>query len=328
MFRFVLRRGLLAVLVLFVISWITFMLFFAVPADPARLMCSRNCTQEQVDQIRDRLELNDPLLTQYGKWASAIFVGREYGDGEWTRECSAPCLGYSFRTDEPVTEIVGRTLPVSMSIAIGAWILEGVIGVSLGVFAALRKNTIFDKAAIVFSLIGTSMPIFFFAAILLLALVFMTNILPFPDYTPFLENPLAWAGGMLLPWLALALLNSPNYARLERSQMLETLSEDFVRTARAKGLKKRVVNRHALRAAITPAVTVSGLGLGGLLGGAVITETVFGLPGLGQESILAVRNLNFPVVMATVLIAAVFIVVANIVVDVLYAFLDPRVRLS
>lgn len=328
MFRFVLRRGLLAIVTLFVISWLTFLLFFAVPTDPATLMCPRNCTQEQIEVIHNRLQLNDPLLTQYGKWIGGIFGGRTFGDGEWQRECEAPCLGYSFRTDEPVTDIVKRALPITISIAVGAWILEGLLGVALGVIAALKKDSIIDKMAISFSLFGASMPVFFFGPMLLLLFVYSTGILPFPQYTSILANPLSWAGALILPWLTLAILNSTNYARIQRAQLLETLSEDFVRSARAKGLSKRKVIRHALRAAITPSVTISGLSVGNLLGGAVITETIFGMQGMGQQSILAVQNLNFPIVMATVLIAAVFIVIANIVVDVLYASLDPRVRLS
>ena len=328
MLRFVLRRSLLAVLTLFVISVLTFLLFFAVPADPASLMCPRNCSTEQLQLIHTRLGLDKPLWNQYTDWIGGIIGGRTYGSGDWQRECHAPCLGYSFRTDEPVTKIIGRAFPITLSIALGTWILEGVIGVGLGVIAALRKNTWVDKGAISLSLLGASMPSFFFAAILLFIFVYSTHILPFPSFTSFFDNPLAWAGGLVLPWFTLAILNSTNYSRMQRAQMLETLGEDFIRSARAKGLKKGKVMRHALRAAITPSVTISGLSFGGLLGGAVITETIFGMPGMGQQSILAVANLNFPIVMATVVIAAVFIVVANIIVDILYASLDPRVRLS
>ncbi|GLZ81089.1 ABC transporter permease [Actinorhabdospora filicis] len=329
MFRFLIRRILLAVLTLFAISVVAFGLFFAVPADPATTMCARGCDQVTKDQIHARLHLDDPIYVQYFDYMKGIFVGREYGAGDWKRDCPAPCLGFSFRTDEPVMDIVKRSLPITVSIAIGAWIFELLIGVTAGVFAALRRGTVFDKLAISLSLVGAAMPVFFFAAILLYVFVFGTGILPFPEYVPISKNPLAWAGAFILPWLSLALINAANHSRLGRAQMLETLSEDFIRTARAKGLRKSKVSlRHALRAAINPIVTMAGLSLGGLLGGAVITESVFGMQGLGMQTVTAARELNMPLVMATVLIATVFIVVANIVVDVAYAALDPRVRLS
>lgn len=329
MFRFLIRRLLLAVLTLFAISVVSFGLFFAVPADPATTMCARGCDEVTKAQIHKRLHLDDPIYKQYGDYMVGIFAGREYGDGEWKRDCPAPCLGFSFRTDEPVMDIVKRSLPITVSIAIGAWIFELLIGVTAGVFAALRRGTVFDKLAISLSLVGAAMPVFFFAAILLYVFVFGTNILSFPEYVPLTEDPLGWTGAFILPWLSLALINAANHSRLGRAQMLETLSEDFIRTARAKGLRKSKVSlRHALRAAINPIVTMAGLSLGGLLGGAVITETVFGMQGLGMQTVTAARELNMPLVMATVLIATVFIVVANIVVDVAYAALDPRVRLS
>jgi peptide/nickel transport system permease protein len=171
--------------------------------------------------------------------------------------------------------------------------------------------------------------VYFFGLVLLLVFVYSTGLLPAPSYTPFTENPLKWASGLVLPWITLGFLNSALYARLSRAQMLETLSEDFVRTARAKGLRKRKVYiRHALRAAITPLVTIAGLDIGASLGGTVITETIFGLQGLGRVSVQAVNDLNLPIVLATVLLAALFIVLSNIIVDILYAFIDPRVRLS
>jgi len=173
------------------------------------------------------------------------------------------------------------------------------------------------------------MQIYFFGLLLLIVFVYELGWLPNPGYTSPLEDPVAWVSGMLLPWFTLGFLNSAVYARLARAQMLETLSEDFIRTARAKGLPRRqVYGRHALRAAVTPIVTIAGLDIGNTLGGAVITETVFGMHGLGRTAVQAVEFLDMPIVMATVLLAAFFIVVANIVVDLLYVVIDPRVRLS
>lgn len=329
MVRFVIRRLLLAVTTLFAISIITFLLFFAVPSSPATVMCGKNCNPTQIAQVEHRLGLDQPLVDQYGTFVKGIFAGRTIGEGDFARTCPAPCLGYSFRTDEPVLDIIKRTLPVTVSIVIGSAVLWLLIGVSLGMASALKKGTIFDRMAIGTSLVGASLQVYFFGLVLLLVFVYSTGWLTAPSYTPFTENPAKWAYGLILPWITLGFLNSALYARLSRAQMLETLSEDFVRTARAKGLPKtKVYTRHALRAAITPIVTIAGLDIGAALGGTVITETIFGLQGLGKASVQAVEDLNLPIVLATVLIAATFIVAMNIIVDLLYAVIDPRVRLG
>ncbi|HEY0000726.1 MAG TPA: ABC transporter permease [Actinoplanes sp.] len=329
MVRFVIRRLLFAVSTLFAISVLTFLLFFAVPSSPAEVMCGKQCNPTQIEQTEHRLGLDRTLVAQYGTFVAGIFAGRTIGAGDFIRQCPAPCLGYSFRTDEPVTDILKRTVPVTVSIVVGAATMWLLIGVSLGMTSALRRGTLFDRLAISVSLVGASLQVYFFGLVLLLLLVYRTDLLPAPSYTPFTENPAKWALGLLLPWITLGFLNSALYARLSRAQMLETLSEDFVRTARAKGLPKRQVHtRHALRAAITPLITIAGLDIGASLGGTVITESIFGLQGLGRVSVQAVEDLNLPIVLATVLLAATFIVLANIVVDMLYAVVDPRVRLS
>ena len=329
MVRFVIRRLLLAVTTLFAISIITFLLFFAVPSSPATVMCGKNCDAQAVAQVEHRLGLDEPLINQYATFIKGIFVGRTIGEGDFVRECPAPCLGYSFVTDEPVTDIIKRTVPVTVSIVFGAAVLWLTIGVSLGMASALKRGTIFDRLAIGTSLVGASLQVYFFGLVLLLIFVYSTGLLPAPSYTPFTENPAKWALGLILPWVTLGFLNSALYARLSRAQMLETLSEDYVRTARAKGLPKtKVYTRHALRAAITPIITIAGLDIGASLGGTVITETIFGLQGLGRTAVDAVAKLNLPIVLATVLLAALFIVTMNIIVDLLYAVVDPRVRLG
>jgi peptide/nickel transport system permease protein len=328
--RYLIKKLLLALTTLFAISVITFALFFLMPSNPAEVMCGnqQRCGPERLAQIERRMGLDQPAHVQYGHFIKGVFAGRTFGEGETARECPAPCLGFSFRNDEPVTEILGRTLPVTLSIVAGAAVVWLLIGVSVGMVSALRQGTVFDKMAVGTSLVGASMPIFFFGYLLLIVLVYETGLLPTPRYTPLTENPLAWAGAMILPWFGLGFLNSATYARLARAQMLETLSEDFVRTARAKGLAKpKVYGRHALRAAITPVVTIAGLDVGGALGGTVITETTFGIQGLGRTAVDAVRSGDLPTIMATVLIAAVFVVLANVLVDLLYAAIDPRVRL-
>jgi peptide/nickel transport system permease protein len=255
-------------------------------------------------------------------------AGRDLGSSQGGH-CDAPCLGYSYVNSEAVTDTLRRVLPVTLSIVIPAALLWLCLGVGLGMVSALRRGTLLDRLAIGFSLTGASLQIYFVGAILLLVFVYNLAILPNPHYTSILEDPLDWAAGLVLAWFALAFLFSAIYARISRAQMLETLSEDFVRTARAKGLPKtRVYGRHALRAALTPIVTIAGLDVGGALGGTVITETTFGIQGLGRTAVYAVRQGDLPTIMATVLISAVFIVVANIVVDFLYAVVDPRVRLQ
>ncbi len=329
MTRFLIRRLLISVVTLFATSVATFMLFFAVPASPALLMCGKQCDANAVTQTEKRLGIDQPLTVQYGRFLSGIFVGRTYGEGELAKHCEAPCLGYSFRTDEEVTSIIARTLPVTFSIVGGSTVLYLFIGVGLGMISALRRGTLLDRAAVATTLAGASMQVYFLGLVLLLIFVYGFDVVPPPSYTSPLENPIQWAGGMLLPWFTLGFLNSAIYARLSRAQMLETLAEDYIRTARAKGLRKwQVYGRHALRGAITPIVTIAGLNLGSELGGTVITETVFGLNGVGRTAVQAVGFLNLPVVMATVMLAAVFVIGANIVVDMLYSVIDPRVRMS
>jgi peptide/nickel transport system permease protein len=227
-----------------------------------------------------------------------------------------------------VTDTFARVLPVTLSIVLPAAVLWLGLGIGLGMLSALRRGTVFDRLAIGISLTGASLQLYFVGAVLLLVFTYTLKIVPVPHYTSFLTNPLDWASGLVLAWVALAFLFSAIYARLSRAQMLETMSEDFVRTARAKGLPKpRVYGRHALRAAITPMVTIAGLDVGAALGGTVITETTFGLQGLGRTAVDAVRQGDLPTIMAAVLISATFIVVANILVDILYAVIDPRVKL-
>jgi peptide/nickel transport system permease protein len=329
MIRYLVKRVLLAILSLVAVSVITFILFFAVPTSPAYVMCGKQCDAHAIAQTEQRLGLDKPTYVQYGQFMKGLVAGRTYGTGELALKCPAPCLGFSFRTNEPVTDIIGRTLPVTVSIVVGATVLQLVLGVGLGMISALRRGTAFDKAAVGVSLVGASMQIYFFGPILLLLFVYTMHLLPNPGYTSPFDDPGQWFVQMLLPWVTLGFLNSAIFARLARAQMLETLSEDFVRTARAKGLTKwKVYGRHALRAAITPIVTTAGLYFGASLGGAVITETVFGVNGLGRTAVQAVNDLNLPVVMATVLLAAFFIILLNIVVDMLYSVIDPRVRLS
>jgi peptide/nickel transport system permease protein len=330
MLRFFVKRALLAVLTLFAISVTVFALFFLGPADPASSMCgSKACTAAQHERIVKSLELDKSSVTQYASYMRGIFVGREIGSGSEKIDCPAPCLGINFRTFEPVTDIIKRTLPVTLSIVLGAAVVYVLFGTGLGMISAIWRGSIFDRLAASTALTFASTQIFFLGSLILLLLVYWTGWLPRPQYISPLEDPLGWIGGMLTPWIALGLINSAQYSRFSRAQMIETLGEDFVRTARAKGLGMRAVYfRHALRAAITPIVTIAGLDIGGQLGGVAITETTFSLQGMGKTALGAVVAQNLPVVMAIVLFGAVFIVASNIVVDMLYAVIDPRVKLG
>ncbi|MBC8991880.1 MULTISPECIES: ABC transporter permease [Micromonospora] len=328
MVRFLLKRLLLAVSVLLAVSIVSFLMFFALPRDPVTGMCPKNCNAERLERVRTELGLNDPKPTQYVNYMKGIFVGRDLGSAQGGK-CEAPCLGYSYVNSEAVTDTFARVLPVTLNIVLPAAVLWLALGVGLGMISALRRGSLLDRISIGLTLTFASLQLYFVGAVLLLVFVYSLKILPTPRYVPFLENPIEWARGLVLAWVTLALLFSAIYARLSRAQMLETLSEDFVRTARAKGVAKRnVYGRHALRAAITPIVTIAGLDVGAALGGTVITETTFGIQGLGRTAVEAVRQGDLPTIMATVLVSALFVVVANIVVDLLYAFIDPRVRLG
>ncbi|MEY9873417.1 peptide/nickel transport system permease protein [Streptacidiphilus sp. MAP12-33] len=319
MLRFLIRRLLSGALVLWLISVFTFGIFFVAPDNVPRMICGRLCTQTQVALITKQLGLNQPLVVQYWHFLDRLLHGN---------------LGYSYYNSEPVSTLIGNALPVTASLAVGAAVLWLVGGVTIGVISAVRPRSLLDRAGTIFALIGLSMPSFLIGILLLYFLFFKLTTaglawFPPSGYVGITTDPLEWAHHLILPWCALAFITAATYVRLTRSQMLEVLGEDYVRTARSKGIaKRRVTIRHALRAALTPVVTQFGIDLAGLLGGAIVTERLFGLPGLGELAVGSVTRQDQPVVIATVLLAAVFIVMANIVVDLLYAVLDPRVRLS
>ncbi len=328
MLRFVVRRVLSSVLILAIVSAVTFFLFFAIPGDPGRLSCGKICTPEKLAEIHHNLGLDRPLLVQYGSYMKGIAVGRDVLESGQPAHCDAPCFGYSFVNHQPVWQTFLDRFPATASLAIGAAILFLLGGVGAGVVSALNRGRPLDKVAIGLSLTGASLQIYFIGVIARLVLVDKLNWLPRPGYTPLTQDPVAWAGGLLLPWLVLAFVSAAVYARLSRASMIEALQEDFVRTGRARGLSARSIYvKHAGRAAVSPIVTIFGLDLAGLLGGAIITESVFSIQGVGRLAINSVVQSDLPMIMATVLLAAVVIVFANLVVDVAYAFIDPRVRL-
>jgi peptide/nickel transport system permease protein len=309
---YITRRVLIMILLLLLLTFAVFVLFSLLPADVARLTCGKVCTDQTIELNRARLGLDKSIWEQYWIFLSGLFVGRTYGVGEAAIVCSAPCLGYSFTKNEPVLQLILDRLPATIFLALGAFVLFLIGGVALGVYSALRRGRWQDK---------TVMGIYF--------VIIRWQILPFPQYVQPWEDPVGFLQTMILPWLVLAILYAAFYTRLTRSQMLETLNEDYIRTARAKGLPERVVVRkHALRAGLTPIVTAAGLDFAGLLGGAIILETIFSLPGLGSLAVSAVLDPDLAILVGVTLITAVFIIVANLIVDVLYAVIDPRVRLS
>jgi peptide/nickel transport system permease protein len=332
---YVIRRLFAAVLMLIVVSVVTFGIFFLIPRlagaspeDMASRYVGRTAGEEQVRQMAEKLGFTDPLLVQYGRFAKAIVVGADYDTGPTIVHCPAPCFGYSFITQNPVWPDLVDRLPVTISLATGAAILWLVGGVAVGVLSALKRGSLFDRAAMMVALAGVSLPIFFTGLVALALFSYRLGITaPGGSYTRLMTNPARWAYDLLLPWITLAFLYAAGYARLTRAGMLETMNEDYIRTARAKGLPERtIVLRHGLRSALTPIATILGLDLGLLLGGAILTESTYSLPGIGKYAVDAITTNDFPKITGVVLLGAFFIIVANLVVDIVYAVLDPRVR--
>ena len=317
--RFLLRRIVSGVLTMLFICVVMFVLFYVAPNDPARTIAGPQATFDVVDQIRARLGLDQPMPTRFGHFIGGVL----HGD-----------LGFSYYTQRPVLDTILDRLPVTASLAIGSAVLFLVVGIPLGVTSARHPGSRRDRLGTVFVLAGLSLPTFVVGLVLLYLLFFRLTLLgidwfPAGDYVPLTESPYEWARHLILPWLTVAFASAATYARLTRGQMLEVLSEDYIRTARAKGLSEsRVVYRHGLRSAVTPLFTQFGLDLALLLGGLVVTEQIFGLQGVGRLAVDSVIRGDQPMIIGTVLFASAFVVVANIVVDVGYALLDARVRIS
>jgi peptide/nickel transport system permease protein len=318
--RFLIRRILSGIVVLWLVATLAFFLFFARnPAIVARNLGGRAATSAILAEITRRLGLNEPILTQY--WH---FLDRTIHFN----------LGISYYSGgEPVSTIVSQDIPRTASVLVGGVVLWLVVGLAVGILSATKARSLFDRSATVGVLIGLSFPTFVLGEVLLLIVYLPLNEHGFhwinTGYAPLSQGFFTWMGYMILPWITLATVQAAVYTRLSRGSLLDTLGEDYVRTARAKGLsERRVVYRHALRGALTPVVSQLGIDIGTLLGGVVVVETVFGVNGLGQGAVAAISNGDLPTIIAFVLIASAFVVVANIVVDMLYAVLDPRVRIS
>ncbi|TKA11635.1 ABC transporter permease [Actinacidiphila oryziradicis] len=336
MVAYIIRRLLAAVVLLLVVSAVTFAIFFLVPriagestTQLAMQYVGRNPSPDAVAAVKKNLGFDLPIYTQYWHFIKGLVAGATYKFGPDASVCHVPCFGYSFKDHVEVWPDITSRVPVTISLAIGAAVIWLITGVATGVLSALKPGSVFDRLAMGVALAGVSLPIFFTGLISLALFSYRWPIWPNLQYIPFTQNPAQWAWNLVLPWLSLAFLYSALYARLTRAGMLETMSEDYIRTARAKGLTERaVVAKHGLRAALTPIVTIFGMDFGLLLGGALITEQVFSLHGVGNYAVQAIQDNDLPKVLGVTMIAAFFIVICNLLVDLLYAAIDPRVRYS
>ena len=324
--RFLVGRLAGVVLVLLVVAVVTYAVFTLLPADPARLSCGKPCTPENYAAAQRYLGLDAPWIVQLWQYLSGIVTGRTFGSGTGAVVCPAPCFGYSFQLSTPVTELILSRLPVTASIAIGAAVLWFVAGVTGGTLAAVRRGRALDRTIMTVAIAGVSAPAYLVGLLAILLFGFTLGWLPTGGYQPLTEDPVGWFTHLLLPWSALAFISAAVYARLTRGELIDQLGSDHIRTARAIGLSEpAVVVRHGLRNALIPVVTVFGLDLGSLLGGAVITEKVFSMQGIGSLLITAIGSTDLQVVVGVTLFAAFLITAANFVVDVVYGVLDPRV---
>ena len=319
MVTYIIRRLLWAILLLFVVSFITFVMFILLPsADPAVLRAGRQPTPELIAAIRENLGLDKPWYVQYLIYMRDLVLHFDFG--------------YSYQNNVAVKETIFDRLPATVSLAIGGAVVWLLIGIPIGIISAIKRGTILDRAAMGFALLAISAPVYWVGLVsIYLFSEDLGKVAPIfkgsGQYTPFTEDPIAWASALILPWLVLATAFAAIYARFLRANLLDVMGEDYIRTARAKGLgERRVVFKHGLRSAITPIVTIFGLDLGILIGGAILTETVFNIPGIGRLAFDAIQKSDLPIVQGTVLIAAFAVIMANLIVDILYAFLDPRVR--
>jgi peptide/nickel transport system permease protein len=320
--RYIIRRLLWVIVLLFLVSFITFVIFYLLPtADPAALRAGRQPNPDLVEQIRHNLGRDNPWYQQYFDYMKRLVLHFDFG--------------YSYQNNISVKQQIFDRLPATASLAIGAAVVWLLSGIAVGIISAVRRRSLLDRVTMGAALVAISAPVYWLGLVSLY--LFSSDIgkfkVPFfkgaGSYVPFSQDPSIWFQSLLLPWLVLAAAFAALYARLLRANLIEVMSEDYIRTARAKGLpERRVILRHGVRSAITPIVTAAGLDIGILLGGAILTESVFNIPGIGRLAFDSIQNSDLPMIQGTVLMGAFFIIFANLIVDMLYAFLDPRVRYS
>lgn len=318
--RYIIRRLLWVIVLLIVVSAVTFLIFYALPsADPAVLRAGRSPNPALIASIRHNLGLDKPIYVQYWRYMKNVVLHFNFG--------------YSYQFSQPVRTMIFQRLPATISLTVGAVIVWLLIGLPIGILSAVRSRSVMDRTAMGGALLAISAPSYWLGLVALFLFANDIGVVKIFDgagtYTGLTSDPGRWFGSMLLPWLVLAAAFAAFYSRLLRANLIEVMSEDYIRTARAKGLsERRVIFHHGVRSAITPIVTVLGLDIGGLLGGAILIETVFNIPGVGRLAYQGIENADLPVIQGTVLFGAFFIVFANLIVDIVYAFLDPRVRYS
>jgi peptide/nickel transport system permease protein len=319
MWRYIVRRLLWVVVVLLVVTSITYVVFFVMPSsDPAVTFAGKNPTPEQVEEVRKQFGLDKPVPIQYATFIKNVFLGDQYG---W------PGLGFSYSTRSPVKDqFFGRVL-VTVQLAFGAALVWLAIGIPIGIISAIRRRTLTDRLSMGIALFFVAAPVFWLGLMGLWLFWFKLRWSPGTGYVAWDDSFTGWLSHMILPWIVLAMLYAAFYARMVRGNLIETMGQDYIRTARVKGLSEsKVIFKHGLRASLTPVVTLIGLDLGALLGGAVITETVFNLQGVGQWAVASVFQGDLPVVLAVTVVVAIAVTMMNLIVDIVYAYLDPRVR--
>ena len=319
MLRYIIRRLLWGVLLLLAVIAITFVLFYLLPnVNPAILRAGRNSSPKVIAEIAHDLGTDRPLPTQFWDYLTHLLQGN---------------LGFSYQSGAPVKSLILDRLPATISLTVGAVIVWLMLGIPVGIISAIKRRSLLDRTAMTTSLVFVSAPVYWLG--LLVLFTFASDIGKFPisflhgsgSYVGLTYDPLRWFESLIMPWFVLAATSAAIYARLLRGSLIDVMGEDYIRTARAKGLRERqVVMKHGLRSAITPLVTVLGLDVSILLGGAVLVETAFNIPGIGRLNFDAINHADFPIIQGTIIIAAGFIIVANILVDIAYAYLDPRVR--
>ncbi|MFF9278877.1 ABC transporter permease [Streptomyces griseosporeus] len=325
MFQFIIRRTVGAVVTLFLIGAATFFLFVAAPSDYASLACGKDCSPQRLADIREALGLDLPLVQQFWDFMTGIVMGRDFPTGH----CSAPCLGQSFYSGEMVWDTITDRFPTTLTLTAGGAVVFLVVGVGAGMISAYRRGSLLDKVATGGSMVLSSFQIYFLGPIVLWIFVYSSGLMDNPKYVPITEDPFGWFVGMLLPTLVMATIFTAQYTRMARSSMIEQLAEEHVRTARAKGMSKPYVFfRYAWRGSLIPIVTVFGMDISGMLGGAVVTELTFSLQGIGRLAVDGAVHKDLPMTMGVMLFGAFFILLINILTDIAYAYIDPRIRLS
>jgi peptide/nickel transport system permease protein len=319
MWRYIVRRLLWVVVVLLVVTSITYVVFFVMPStDPAVTFAGKNPTPEQIEEVRRQFGLDKPVPVQYATFIKNVFLGDQYG---W------PGLGFSYSTRSPVKDQFFDRVLVTVQLAFGAALVWLCIGIPIGIVSAIKRRSLTDRLSMGIALFFVSAPVFWLGLMGLWLFWFKLRISPGTGYVAWNDSFGDWLSHMILPWVVLAMLYAAFYARMTRGNMIETMGQDYIRTARVKGLPEwKVILKHGLRSSLTPVVTLIGLDLGALLGGAVITETVFNLQGVGQWAVGSVFQGDLPVVLAVTVVVAIAVTMMNLIVDIVYAYLDPRVR--